>query len=132
VRTIAEERASIRSLALAPLPLEALLATRAHAARMLAPNPFAASPPYGAQQYGAQQYGAQQYGAAPEGATPFGEEPPTGVYVPSTEEPPTGIYAPGTLAPAGQPQTAPSPADQSVSMPTGFADPTRPSGGGRS
>jgi ABC-type taurine transport system ATPase subunit len=118
VRTIAEERASIRSLTLAPLPLEALLATRAHAARMLAPNPFATSP-YGAQQpYGTQPYGTQPY--APQGATPFGEEPPTGVYVPATADP------------TGQPQTAPSPADQSVSMPTGFADPTRPSGGGRS
>jgi hypothetical protein len=137
VQTIAAERASIRSLALAPLPLEALLATRAHAARTHAPNPFAASPshgaqPYGAQPYGAQPYGAQPYGAAPQGATPFGEEPPTGVYVPATEEPPTGIYFPGTAAPAGQPQTAPSPADQSVSMPTGFADPTRPSGRGGS
>jgi ABC-type multidrug transport system ATPase subunit len=132
VQTIAAERASIRSLALAPLPLEALLATRAHAARTHAPNPFAASPSHGAQPYGAQPYGAQPYGAAPQGATPFGEEPPTGVYVPATEEPPTGIYFPGTAAPAGQPQTAPSPADQSVSMPTGFADPTRPSGRGGS
>ena len=136
VRTITEERVSIRSLALAPQPLEALLATRAHAARMLAPNPFSASPygaqPYGAQPYGAQPYGAQPYGAAPQGATPFGEEPPTGVYVPATEEGPTGIYAPGTVGPAGQPQMAPSPADQSVPMPTGFADPTRPGGGGRS
>jgi ABC-type multidrug transport system ATPase subunit len=139
VRTIAEERTSIRSIALAPLPLEALLATRAHAARMLAPNPFVGSAhgaqPYGAQPYGAQPYGAQPYGAQPYGAQPYEAQPygaaPQGA-TPFGEEPPTGVYVPGAADPAGRPQVAPSPADQSVSMPTGFADPTRPSGGGRS
>jgi len=72
-------------------------------------------------------HGGSPYGAAPptHGAapSPYGAAPPTYGAAP----PPYGSPPPAAPLPAGPaPGRAP---DQSVSMPTAFADPTRPSGG---
>jgi ABC-type thiamine transport system ATPase subunit len=122
-RVLSEESLRARGLGLSPLPISALLTTR----------PFdagGAAVPFGAPQatYVVQQppasYGAPyqpgQYEASP--PAPYG----AASVVPSPQPPapypnPGGGTAPDT--------TAASPPNQSVSMPTSFADPTRRSGG---
>jgi ABC-type thiamine transport system ATPase subunit len=95
-RALSEESLGVRSLRLAPLPLDAFVAAQWAASPSTfgyapAPAPYAQPAPYG-------------------GSAPYGAGMPAGAVPPSS--------------------AAPAPPDQSVSMPTEFADPKRPFGGG--
>ena len=103
VRALGAEPLRVRSMALAPAPLAALFASpvaQAPAAGALPQAPYAA--------------------------------PPVPYAMPGASYPaPAAPYpAPGIFSPAVPEATAPAPADQSVAMPTSFADPTRPPSGG--
>ncbi len=121
-KVVSEESLSVRSLALTRQPLPALLAASAAAAPAYA---YGAPP---AQQY---PYGAPA--ATP--AYPYGAPPPQYPYGAPPAQPPAYGAAPPpqAAAPAAGAlpvdTTAAAPANQSVGMPTAFADPTKPPGG---
>jgi ABC-type thiamine transport system ATPase subunit len=100
VRALGAESARVRSITLAPTPVPALLA---HST-----SPFSVA-------------------GAPS-PTPYAP-PPYGVPGASYPAPGAPYPAPGVASSAPQ-ATAPAPADQSVTMPTSFSDPTRPPSGG--
>jgi ABC-type multidrug transport system ATPase subunit len=125
-KVLAEESLAVRSLGISRAPLSALLAT----------SPFAnpAPPAYAHGMPPAYAYGAHPPPYAPQPAPPYayGAVPPAyGGPPPAYGGPPAApphTPSPGAPLPA-DPATAQAPADQSVTMPTAFADPTRPPGG---
>jgi ABC-type thiamine transport system ATPase subunit len=103
-KTLAEQSLRVRSIGLSAVPVTALV-----------PRSPVVAPAYA---YGAP--GAQGVAYGPPAAYPY-------VASPAAPLPPAAPYSSTPTAP-----TAPAPADQSVQMPTAFADPTRPRGGGQS
>jgi ABC-type multidrug transport system ATPase subunit len=104
-RTLSEQSLRVRSIGLSPMPLTTLVP----------PSP-AQAPGY-------------PYGAPP--AQPvYGAPGPTAYPYAGAPSPAALPFPQGTST--GPAPTAPAPADQSVTMPTAFADPTRPRGGSES
>jgi ABC-type thiamine transport system ATPase subunit len=119
-RVLSDESLRARSIGLSPIPLAELVANRGPT------PPYASVPSYGAP-YGT-PYGAP--GTAPSAA------PGVGPYsAPGIGQEPYAAQAPQPAWPyvqgaPGPDATAPAPPDQSVSMPTSFADPARRPDGG--
>jgi ABC-type multidrug transport system ATPase subunit len=136
-KVLAEESLGVRSLGISRAPLATLLASAVPAPPAYAygaPQAYAhgAGAPYGAQPPPAYAYGGQPpttYGAPPPAT--YGAPPPATYGAP----PPATYGAPPVASPQApaplptDPSTAAAPADQSVSLPNTFADPTRPPGG---
>jgi ABC-type multidrug transport system ATPase subunit len=125
VKILSEESLGVRSLALSRQPLPSLLAASAvtapaypYGAQPQQPYPYGA-PPQQPSPYGAPPQQAYSYGAPPQQPSPYGAVPAS----------PHQAYAPLPADPARGDTTAPAPANQSVGMPTAFADPTKPPGG---
>lgn len=120
-KAVAEESLGVRSIALSRQPLPELLA--ASAVRAAPPAYAYGAPPAPTYPYGAPPPQAYAYGASPPQAYGYGAAPAAQPQAFAEPAPPPAGAAPLDT-------TAPAPADQSVSMPTAFADPTKPRGGG--
>jgi ABC-type taurine transport system ATPase subunit len=105
-RTLSEQALRVRSIGLSPVPLTTLV-----------PASTVPAPP------------AHGYGAPPPQGPTYASAPMTYPYVAS---PPAPSLPYPLGAATGAAPTAPAPPDQSVTMPTTFADPTRPRGGSES
>jgi hypothetical protein len=124
MKILSEESLGVRSIGLSRLPLPSLLAA--------AVVPTAPAYPYGAPPQQPYPYGGapQQpypYGAAPQQPYPYGAAPQQPH--PYGTAPASAYPAPTPAGPAPTDTLAAAPADQSVAMPTAFADPTKPPGG---